>query len=186
MKDLMGYVYILLFSNGKRYVGQTIGTVENRLKRHWYDVDYGCMYLVHKAMRKYGKDGVRIEKSFTVYGQQKDLDSAEDSNILRYNTVVPHGYNSKRGGSHGEFSEEVKSRLSALRKGKRHSDRTKAKIAAAMKGKPKSEEHKIKISKANKGRSLPPRSEEHKAKISANRRGKGIRRSKLQIGRKSA
>jgi group I intron endonuclease len=168
----VGYIYILKFLNGKRYVGQTTGTVDTRLKRHWYDAVSGCSYLIHNAMRKYGANGVDVEHSCPIYGGQQALDAAEDSYIVQYNTMAPHGYNLRRGGRGGRPGKVVRAKLSAARRGKTHSDETKAKISTTNRGRVLSEEHKSKISAANKGKSKPLRTEEHKNKISKANKGK--------------
>lgn len=172
MNTLIGQIYVLKFPNGKRYVGQTTGTIDVRVKRHWYDANSGCPYLVHKAMRKFGKDAFEIEDCLSIYGGQKDLDTAEDRYIAYYDTMAPRGYNLQQGGRGGKPGQIVRAKLSAARQGKRHSSETKAKISAAMKGKSKSKTHKAKISKANRGRTMPVRSDEHKARLSAANKGK--------------
>lgn len=182
MVDLIGYVYILLFPNGKRYVGQTIQSIEKRMASHMSDTRNGSSFPVHNALRKYGESGINLGH-IPVYGEQEDLDSAEDRCIVHYDTLVPNGYNLQRGGAHGVPSEETRRKMSKAKQGRpgamkgRHlSEEHKAKISAAKRGTKHSEETKSKISDTLKGHSGywtgKCRSSETRAKISAGHRGK--------------
>jgi group I intron endonuclease len=184
---MVGYIYIFMFPNGKRYVGQTIRSVEQRMVQHFYDAKRRPLFLIDRAIRKYGEDNVKIECSFPVDGEQSYIDAVEDQAIMALNTLVPNGYNIRRGGSRGAHSEETKAKLSVAKMGhlgywigKHHSKETKAKIAAANRGKCLSQETKAKILAARKGyfhseevraKMRRPRSEETKAKISAALKG---------------
>ena len=55
-----GFIYEIKNKiNNKKYIGQTIGTIENRWKRHLRSVKNGEQYHLYNSMRKYG-----IEKFF--------------------------------------------------------------------------------------------------------------------------
>lgn len=175
---LIGYVYVLIFPNRKRYIGQTIRSLEQRISQHWYDAKRKCSLPVHSAMQKYGRKGVIIESVFSVYGEQIDLDATEDRYILQYNTLVPNGYNVKRGGrgGHRSCSEETRTKMSLSHKGRSHTEEQKTKMSLAkigqlnpMKGKTHSEEVKAQISIANTGKIV---SEETRIKLSLLRRGR--------------
>jgi group I intron endonuclease len=177
-KIVVGHIYVFLFPNGKRYVGQTIRSVKGRVYKHFDDTKRGCQLPVHNAMRKYGRENIKIEKIFLLKCTQEYLDLIEDKAIIKFNTLVPNGYNLKRGGSYGAHSEESKVKMSAVKrgqgKGKHVSKETRAKISAARKGKPgrpQSEQAKAKVSAARKGRHL---SEETKAKLSIINKGKTL------------
>jgi len=172
---VIGHIYILLFPSGKRYVGQTIQTIEERMKGHWHPPKKEKGLPVHNAMRVYGKEGTMIEKVFTIECTQGYLDVIEQRAIKHYNTLSPHGYNLTEGGYGGAKSEEHKAKISAAMKGrpgtmtgKHHSEETKAKISAIRTGKHRSEETKAKVSAARIGKCL---SEEIKAKMSASKMG---------------
>jgi len=189
--NVTGHIYILLFPSGKRYVGQTIHNITKRIWQHWHPSKREENFPVHRAMKKcgkrYGKDSVKVEKTLTLKCTQEYLDLIEDRAIVMFNTLVPNGYNLKRGGSHGAHSEETKVKMSASHmgkpspmkgkpgtmKGKHHSEESRAKMSAAKKGQGKgrhlSEETKAKMSTIKRGRHL---SEETKAKLSAAKRGK--------------
>jgi len=177
-ENLVGHIYILLFPNGKRYVGQTVQGVEERLDKHFADTRRGCALPVHNAMRRYGKESMIIEKVSTLKCTQEYLDLIEVRAIKYYNTLAPNGYNLTEGGRGGVKSEEVKAKISAAHKGMHHSQETKAKISAIRMGVLRSEETKAKIS-LNSARKGKPgvlmgkhHSEETKIQMSASRKGK--------------
>jgi len=181
----MSYIYILHFPNGKRYVGQTIRSVGKRMERHWADVRAGNNLPVHNAMRKYGEN-FGMECVLPIKGEQLYLDSVEDQAITALDTLVPNGYNIRKGGSRGAHSEETKAKISAANRGRVRSEESRAKMAASRKGKPAwnrgkpgtmigryhSEETKAKISAACRGRIRLPCTEETKAKMSTAKKGK--------------
>jgi group I intron endonuclease len=181
-KNKIGHIYILLFPNGKRYVGQTIRTIRKRIWEHKHLSNDGYASVVYNATRKYGENSVKIERVLTIKCTQEYLNLLEDRCIIMFNTLAPNGYNLKRGGSHGALSEEAKAKI-ALAKAKRAppSVETKSKISAALRGHLCSEETRAKISAAKKGKSFPQKrvirvgwhhSREARIKISVALKGK--------------
>jgi len=169
---LIGHIYILLFPNGKRYAGQTVRTVEERIKEHWCPPKRERNLPVHNAMRKYGKEGVKTEKVFIFKCTQEYLDLIEDRAIEHFNTRVPYGYNLKEGGFGGAHSEETKRKMSISHMGKRthtqkHSEETKARISAKVSA------YRLGRPSPRKGMQTP---EEVKRKISATKRAKQERK----------
>lgn len=81
--------------NGKIYIGQSI-EIEKRWKKHLAAQDD---FLIHKAIRKYGKNNF----NFTILEECDimDLDRKECYWINYYNTIIPNGYNMITGGSNG-------------------------------------------------------------------------------------
>lgn len=81
--------------NGKIYIGQSI-EIEKRWKKHLAAQDD---FLIHKAIRKYGKNNF----NFTILEECdiKDLDEKECYWIKFYDTIIPNGYNMVTGGSNG-------------------------------------------------------------------------------------
>jgi len=193
---LIGHIYVLLFPSGKKYVGQTIQTIEKRLAKHFTDVKRGCTLPIHNAMRGYGKEGMTIEKVFTLRCTQEYLDLVEVRAIKYYNTLAPNGYNLTEGGHGGAKSEETKVKISAAMKGrtgKCHSEESKAKISASkmghpgywkgkqgpnkgrlgtMTGKHHSEETKTKMAVAKRGRPSPLKGRQHSEETKAKLRGR--------------
>lgn len=167
---VMGHIYVLLFPNGKRYIGQTLQSVKERMFQHISNAKRGCPFLVHKAIRKYAQENVKIEKVLTLKCTQSYLDFIEDRAIIVFNTLAPNGYNLKRGGSYGVHNEETKAKM-VIARARRDpvSEDTKAKMSISHKGKRLSQESIAKRSLSHRGKH---RSEETKAKMSAARRGK--------------
>ena len=147
-----GAVYLIWnMVNGKKYVGQTIQSLEERMKQH----SYGNLY-VDKAIRKYGIENF-------LYGiikgcsSKAELDYWEKFFIIALKTKTPIGYNLTDGGE-GTV-------------GRRHTPETIAKMSAIKLGKKRSAETCAKISESRKGIGLGiPRSYETCAKISAIKR----------------
>ena len=81
--------------NGKVYIGQSI-EIEKRWQKHLNAKDN---FLIHKALRKYGKENF----SFTILEECSlfDLDAKEKFWINQYQSLVPLGYNMVQGGSNG-------------------------------------------------------------------------------------
>lgn len=81
--------------NGKIYIGQSI-EIEQRWKKHLTANDN---FLIHKALRKYGKENF----SFTILEEcsLSSLDDREKYWINKYNSITPNGYNMVTRGSNG-------------------------------------------------------------------------------------
>lgn len=150
----MGIVYHLFCTfNGKAYVGQTWYSINERFEQH-----KRCKSLIGNAIRKYGEENF-VKTVIFSSNMQDHLDSAEDAFIVEMNTISPNGYNLKRGGSHGKFSEEAKRKMSLAKKGKKNPN-----LSVCRKGKSPwnkglknsiSDLTREKMSKAAKGRKSP-------------------------------
>lgn len=130
--------------NNKKYIGQTCN-----LKNRWSN--NGSKYLykqkdgswrqpaIARAILKYGWDGF-IHEVVKDNLSKLEADNLEKELINKYNTLNPNfGYNIRKGGSHGELSEQS---IEKMRKtignsrmkennsfyGKHHSEETKEKI----------------------------------------------------------
>lgn len=109
---MYGVIYCLTNKiNGKHYFGQTIQKVEKYLESHKWDAKNGSNRYIHRAIRKYGWDNF-LKKIICECGDVLSLSLMEDLCIVNFNTLAPNGYNLKRGGYHGKFSEELKEKLS--------------------------------------------------------------------------
>ena len=93
-----GEIYIIKnFANGKRYIGQTIQSSQERFSQHIREAylkgrkEYN--YCLSRGIRKYGKESF----DFAVLAEQvpiNDLDLIEEHYIDMYNTTDPeYGYN---------------------------------------------------------------------------------------------
>lgn len=185
------FVYIHTCPNGKKYVGVTKKTPEQR----WCNGEgYKKHSHFYAAIQKYGWDNIEHEwfetesASLMLYWER--------ILIYHYNTINREfGYNKTSGGEHingfylsddtkekiskgnkgkkkPPISEDTRNKLSEAGKRRKHSEETKKKISDGNKGKKFSEETKKKISEAtkgrtpwNKGKKLPSYSEEYKEQM---------------------
>lgn len=150
-----GLVYhVFDTKTGRAYIGQTWMSLEDRKKNHLKNGRRG--YFVN-ALRARPSDFV-----WTVLAEvttQRDLDVAEDHFIVEFDTLKPNGYNLKRGGVAGRHTEETRSKLSAIQRGKKASPEHRRAISEGLQG----------HTSWWKGKKLSP---EHRAKISASRRAR--------------
>ena len=165
-------------TNGKIYVGQTTGPIEERFKKH-QKRSSNCR-LISRAIQKNGWEN--FEKDWYECPDE-DLNFDEELLVREMKTLAPEGYNLREGGgSNGKHSEETKQKISEANLGdkcywygKTLSDETKRKMSEARKGeknymygKTMNEITKQKISEAKIGK---PMSEDVKQKISESTTG---------------
>lgn len=177
--SLMGIIYCLTFPNNKKYIGQTKQGLKTRLKQH---IKQNYCTAVHNAIKKYNE--YRCDILLEIDNNQ--LDYHEEKLICEYNTLVPNGYNIRKGGKTSGFCEETKKNMSESHKGKKHSNDTKKLISISLSGRTLSDETKIKISTTKKNTVLPEESkkrmnrigmkhnEETKIKLSEYNKGKNV------------
>lgn len=108
---IYGRVYVIKNTcNSKVYVGQTIGTLENRFKAHC--ASKGKCRAIESAIQKYGSDKFSIELVQEA-SSKEELDFLEKIWIQAHNSLSPNGYNLREGGgSVGKMSLESRKRLS--------------------------------------------------------------------------
>jgi group I intron endonuclease len=104
-----GRVYLVTNSeNGKKYIGQTVMTLEQRWSKH--QRTKGCS-AIHAAINKYGKDAfsiVEIAQAFSA----NELNEIEKNAVEEHNCISPNGYNLKEGGgSKGRVSEDSREKM---------------------------------------------------------------------------
>jgi group I intron endonuclease len=157
-------LYQLLFPNGKKYIGITSKTAEERFKTH-------CVshkkYPVALAVKKYGKENIVLTVLATVDSWEL-LCLAEIEAIEKINTKAPNGYNLTNGGD-GIIGLAV-------------TEERKEKMRIAMTGKKASIESRIKMSIAQKNR--PPRTDitrEKLREVSKNNRISRETREKMRL-----
>lgn len=128
-------VYVYTFPNGKKYVGQTIFSIEKRAGEN--GKNYQGSPILYRAIQKYGWDNIKKE-SFSC-ASKEDMDALEIELIKKYKTQDRnYGYNILPGGnSHREFSPATIKKLQEIRAGEGN----------GMYGKTHSEESKEKMSK---------------------------------------
>lgn len=120
--------------NSKKYVGQTIGSIEKRFSRHcWLCTSKNNMPIA-VAVKKYGKQNFKIE----LLEQVDTLEEANEKEVfwsLYYNTMSPNGYNLKVGGRvYFEMSQETKDKISKANKGRKISEKTRVRLSESHKG----------------------------------------------------
>lgn len=103
----LNYIYkITNIINNKIYIGQTRNNIEQRLRQH-IEASYSnsskkdYYFLLHKAIRKYGKENFKIEIIEEVSAEE-NLSEREQYWINYYNSCIleedSHGYNMTYGG----------------------------------------------------------------------------------------
>lgn len=147
--------------NGKAYIGQTIRSLEERLRYHCYD-NSGCL-AIKSAIDKYGIENFAIEKIFEAESLE-ELNKKESEFINDLNTLAPNGYNLKTGGEAPRFSEESRAKMSVSRKSYKQSEESNKKGAKTRTGKGNwafglkfSQDHCDKLSVAHKGNCSRPK-----------------------------
>ena len=97
----MGYIYkITNLQNNKIYIGKTTTCIQERFSKHIYEANTpntkGCMFILHKAFRKYGINNFNIEQIEEI--DNSLLNDREIYWINFYNSMIPNGYNMTFGG----------------------------------------------------------------------------------------
>jgi group I intron endonuclease len=148
----MGYgsIYILLFPNGKVYIGQT-NNFAKRMTAYPSYINHGKTLLV-QAMKHYGWENV-IKKEL-VRVELTELDYYERALIKGYDsTNTEFGYNLETGGKkHKQATEALRKKLSLAHLGVKPSEETRKKLSIAISAMYRNPETYIKIANANRGR----------------------------------
>lgn len=172
----MGIIYIYIFDNGLKYVGQTKQELIKRHRGHLADNSF-----VDNALRthEYILEILEIVK-------EEDLDAKEQEYIKKFNTIKPNGYNLDSGGRvNRNPTKETRLKQSNAHKGKipwnkgkpfpQASERMKGNTL--WKGRVHTEESKRKISKGNKGKKHP----EISIAMKGNTRSLGFKHSEEEL-----
>jgi len=171
---MFGQIYLVTNkANGKRYVGQTTGTVPRRWRAHVRDSEKGLDSHFCRAIRKYTPEGFTVE-AVADAPDQDTLNAFEYFYVKYLDTIEPNkGYNKREGGGQtAKHGKELSLRMSNARKGRIITPEWRAKIGAAMGGeknpfygKKHTEETLVKMRK--------PKSPEYCQKMSKMRKGPG-------------
>jgi group I intron endonuclease len=146
------FVYLITnIINNKKYVGQTVQTIEKRFTRHCWDSTWKNNMPISLAINKYGKDKFLIECLKECLSQQ-ELDQEELRFALELNTFSPNGYNLRAGSGSGSMSGETKEKIRKSNLGKKASQETLRKLSLSHTGYKVSDETKRKLSDINKGK----------------------------------
>ena len=185
MAVFVGYVYEFYCKvSHKYYIGQTMRSMNVRVKEHLKKAGKETKNHFHNALYKYGIENFEIKILHTVKEETKK-DLVEELNRLEMLEIEKHdslenGYNSNSGGKRYVLSESLKKLLSESHKGIVFSDEHKrhlseantgnADLIASLKGRVVTTETRRKISESVK-RSY---TQEHKQRTSAASKGKVV------------
>ena len=134
----MGFIYCLTSPSGKKYIGQTKRSVEQRVKEH-SKCFTGCVAL-NNAIEEYGFKNFVCETLLIV--NDTKLDFYEKLFIEIYDTLSPNGYNIRIGGSvNSTHCKESCERMRQAKLGDKNHNF----------GKPRSASCKLAISEAKSG-----------------------------------
>lgn len=98
VKEEYGVIYLITSPKQKHYVGQTVQSLEKRMKQHKHSADTGedgCPKLC-RAIRKYGWENLTKQIIAVAYSKN-ELDTLEIENIIKYDSFQ-NGYNAHPGG----------------------------------------------------------------------------------------
>jgi group I intron endonuclease len=141
------FVYLITNTvNGKRYVGQTIKSLEARWQQH--KLLKNCRAF-HGAIKKYGEDKFIIE-SIIEPPTIELMDEFESEYIRRYCTLVPNGYNLTEGGRVPRHNSETKEKMSLSHKGTTHPGYNNKSYWTPEKREERSKKHRGVLSSTNR------------------------------------
>jgi len=138
---------MLMSPSGKIYIGQTIRSIQTRLKEHETGQSSKCV-AIYNAIQKYGWKN--FEKDWYECPDE-DLNFDEELLIREMETMAPDGYNLKEGGENGKLSDETRKKISEAHLGHDVSEETRQKIRESLTGKTLTYETKQKMSEAHRG-----------------------------------
>jgi group I intron endonuclease len=116
----MGSIYKITNSkNNKIYIGQTVGDVNKRFKKHLSQINCkNVCSALYSAFSKYGKENFIIETIVNGDYTKEELNELEVFYIKEYNSMSPNGYNLQSGGNSFIVAESVKIQISESLKGR--------------------------------------------------------------------
>lgn len=167
--------------NNKKYIGQTVQTLDKRKSRHLRDAKKRSNLPFRRAIKKYGADGFGWKILY--YGKSiEDLNAMEEYYIAAYETRVPRGYNVMLGGGNRRIPLAVREKMSQAHKGEKNHNFGKkfsaehlanmSKVRVGEKnhnfGKKHSAEQRVKMSEALKGDKNPMFGKRHSTEARSN------------------
>lgn len=153
-REISGIYIIKCLVNGKYYIGESIN-IKQRLRKH----KNGSGQLIHRAIKKYGIENFEIYIEYLPDFDKKSLLDLEEQLIIKFDCIVPKGYNIyQRGAELKSLSIEAKRALSERMSGennpnfgKHHSEKSKRKISETHLGRKASDETRKKLSEMRRG-----------------------------------
>lgn len=168
MKKTCG-IYKITSPKKRVYIGQSI---DIKYRFGWYKrLNCKAQIKLYNSLKKYGAERHKFEILHQC--EPEKLNELEIYYIELFQCFnSEYGLNLRSGGSNGVCSEETRSKMSKVAKGKVFSEEHRQKISKAKKGvkhKPHSEETLRKIGEGNKGKKY---TEESRRKMSESQKGK--------------
>lgn len=153
----------------KVYIGQTVQTMESRLKAHYKNPKNT---YIKNALLKYGLDNFEIEQIDSAISMD-ELNNKEEFWIAFYDACNrDKGYNRTHGGKNARRSEQTRKQMSESRKGKKVDREVVERQRQKLIGVKHSPERKANISKSLMGKKRGPMPDEVKEKIRLAHTGK--------------
>lgn len=92
-----GEIYIIKNKiNNKVYIGQTTQGSRVRFKQHLKLLKSNQTQLIHKAIKRYGKENFYCEVLYENIDNYEQLNKLEEECILIYNSLTPNGYSTRK------------------------------------------------------------------------------------------
>ncbi len=136
---MTGIIYkITNVLNNKIYIGITTKPLNKRRQQHiQWSKHKKRLYVIHKAINKYGLDNFLFE-SIDNFDGNDDACQKEVKYISLYNSFIPNGYNMTLGGEgvlghKHSHSKETKNKISSTMMGIKKSEETKKNMVLAQK-----------------------------------------------------
>lgn len=143
----MSYVYMLLFANGKKYIGITKMTPEKRFRGHVHKSEKSRSIL-YNAWKKHGAPTMTV----IAIVEKSDLLETEIRAIRVFDTLHPNGYNTTKGGDVNPMSSpEVQKKHPMLQRGIQKTPEHKKSLSEAAKQRPVDWSKIAKMQKVNVG-----------------------------------
>lgn len=101
--------------NSKIYIGQTIGSIQQRWRKHCKKSSVGCS-AIRNAISKYGKENFIIEQIDNA-STIEELNIKEKYWIKTIQSISPLGYNLRSGGDNGLHNQETLEKQSIAKLG---------------------------------------------------------------------
>lgn len=124
--------------NGKRYIGYTTKTLEERKIAHQVNSSYNIKGYFYNAIRKYGEDNFIWEEiDYAEYSKEELVYLEKYWIAFFYSNNPKYGYNMTSGGDgipDYKHTNKAKKKISEAGKGRKHSEETKKKLSELKKG----------------------------------------------------
>lgn len=158
-------LYVLVFPNGKAYVGMTTRNTVVRLSQHCTSAKRGSQFAVHAAIRKHG-----APRLVPIMRDSLETIAKYEAELIReMGTVAPNGYNLDQGGRVRNMTDDERRRRREAWARPGFREQVGKKIGAALQGRPKSAAARAAMSLAAKQRQATMSPEQRTSAAAAGR-----------------